>query len=315
MDTDPGLDALVTPLRADVLNGSAQISRTAAEVFRRAAVRAKAGSPAELRWALGGVATAILAAQPAMASLVTLVRQVLAAADAAEDVEGGRHAAARAAEAFRVEIDARTADAATRAAAVLPESGPLVTISSSSTVEAALIASLPGRTDPVICLESRPLNEGRGLAERLARAGLQVTFAVDAAAESVVAGSAAVVFGADSIGDAGVVNKIGSAALAHAAVRAGVPVYVVADETKILPHGFPQYVEDSRPGGEVWESPSGIHVWNRYFEVVPMDAVTAVVTDTATLSSTGMEAFRADIVVPDRLRKWARRIASGPDNG
>jgi len=37
-----------------------------------------------------------------------------------------------------------------------------------------------------------------------------------------------------------VVNKIGSAMIAQAAVAAGVPVYVLADEKKILPRHFPQ---------------------------------------------------------------------------
>lgn len=308
MDRSKRFDDLVAPLRADVVSGAGVLAKTAAEVLRRAAIRLQAGSLEELRWEIGEVSRRVLEAQPAMASLVILVRDVMEAVESAESLEDGRHAAAAAADDFRQGFETRADYTARHAVGLLPVGGLVGTMSSSSTVLAALLheAAPPGLR--VLCFESRPKNEGRALASSLANAGLEVSYAVDAAAEALVPTCGAIILGADSVGDRGVVNKIGSAAIASAAVRAGVPVYVLADETKILPPGFPQILDDDRPGEEVWESaPGDVRVWNRYFEVVPMEHVTAVVTETGVLDAEGLEAARREMDFPDGLRAWAGR--------
>jgi translation initiation factor 2B subunit (eIF-2B alpha/beta/delta family) len=333
MDDDAHLDAVVAPLRADTVSGAAVVARIAAEVMRRAAVRLPAASLEELRWGLGRVAVRVLDAQPSMAPLVRLLQDVLSAVADAGTLQDARHAAVDAAEEFSVGLDARAEAVAEQAAAILPMDEMVATISSSSTVRTVLLGSrasgvggsLEGRgsgalprpsddaaaarpgTPPrrVLCLESRPMQEGRVLAEFLAREGVDVTFAVDAAAFALLPRCGAVLLGADSIGDAGVVNKIGSAALAHAADAAGVPVYVLCDETKILPPGFPQIVDDDRPASEVWKAPAGVRVWNRYFETLPLEKVTGVVTEDGVLTPEQLEARRARQDFPGFLRRWA----------
>jgi translation initiation factor eIF-2B subunit delta len=306
MDAEDRLQALVAPLRSDVVSGAATVAKTAAEVMRRAAIRLPAGSLEELRWGLGEAGRRVLEAQPAMAPLVLLVRSVLAAAERAAGVEDGRHAAASAAEEFRGQLERRSRAVAERAAAeILQGRATVATISQSSTVRAALLAGEQARSRTVVCFESRPMREGRELAASLAAEGVQVTFAVDAAAHSLVPSCEVVLMGADSIGDRGVVNKIGSAALAQAAARHGVPVYVLADESKLLPHGFPQPVDDDRPGEEVWTPQPRLRIWNRYFEVVPIEDVTGVVTEAAVLDAAGLERLRDGIAFPEPLRRWA----------
>jgi len=305
MDSEERLQALVAPLRSDVVSGAATVAKTAAEVMRRAAIRLPAGSLEELRWGLGEASRLVLESQPAMAPLVLLVRNVLAAVGTAARVEDGRHAAARAAEEFRAGLETRVRAVAERAVEALAGRRRVATISSSSTVLAALSVGGEARTRAVVCFESRPMREGRALAEALANEGIQVTFAVDAAVASLVPACDVVLMGSDSIGDRGVANKIGSASLALAAMEANVPVYVLADSSKILPRGFPQRVEDDRPGAEVWESPGGVSVWNRYFELLPLDHVTAVVTEWGTLSAEELEARRSRMEFPEALRRWA----------
>jgi len=73
MDTDQRLDALVAPLRADVVSGASVVGRMAAEVLREAAMYAQAVSLEEYRSELGEICAKVLDAQPAMATLVTLV--------------------------------------------------------------------------------------------------------------------------------------------------------------------------------------------------------------------------------------------------
>lgn len=280
MASDPSFDDLVAPLRADNVSGASELSRTAADVLRRAAVRVRAGSVDEFRRGLGEVARRVREAQPSMAPLVTLTRRVLGAVEGAESLEDARHAAARAADEFRAGFDARVEAVVKAATEVLPPGGTVGTISASGTVRALLESEAGPRGIRVVCFESRPMNEGRALAEALAEAGVEVTYAVDAAIDSLASRCDVVLFGTDAIGDAGVVNKIGSRALARAAVEAGVPVYVLADHTKLLPRGHPQVLDDERPGEEVWaDAPDTVTVWNRYFEVVPTELVTGVVLE------------------------------------
>lgn len=305
MDTDQSLDALVAPLRADIVSGASVLGRMAAQLLGRAAMHAQAGSLEEYRSELGELCAKVLDAQPAMAPLVTLVRDVLASVEASVDLESARHAAVRAAEAFGNGIESRAESVAARAAALLPSGGTVATISSSSTVRATLTHEEARAIGQVICFESRPIREGEILATALARAGVAVTFAVDAAASMLMGECDTVLLGADSIGDLGVVNKIGSAGLVDAALRHDVPVMVASDETKILPTGFPQPLADDRPPEEVWAAPAGVRVWNRYFEPVELERVTVVVTESAALTPPEVEELRKGIVLPPGLRAWA----------
>ena len=305
MDTDQRLDALVAPLRADVESGSSALGRMAAEVLGRAAMDAQAGSLEEYRLRLNELSVKVLDAQPAMATLVTLVRDVLTSVEASADLEAARHAAVRTAEAFGSGLESRVESVATRAAALIPSGATVATISSSSTVQATLTHEGARAVGQVICFESRPMREGEILATALAKAGVAVTFAVDAAASTLMGECDTVLLGADSIGDLGVVNKIGSAGLVDAAIRRGVPVMVVSDETKILPTGFPQHLADDRPPEEVWRAPAGVRVWNRYFEPFELERVTMVVTESDALTPAEVEELREGIVLPPGLQAWA----------
>ena len=300
------LDALVAPLRADVVSGATAIARTAAEVFRRGAEGADVDGAGELQELLSELAVRILDAQPAMAPLFHLGERVLGAAGGTGDLEAARQGAVDAAARFRAELEAVGDAVARHAVPLLPREGRVVTHSASSTVAAALKAAVrDGRELEVVCLESRPMSEGRNLARWLAEEGVDVVHAVDAAAWTLTDDAAAVVTGADSVGDRGVVNKIGSRALAAAAREAGIPFHVLTDRTKLLPPGFPQPVEDDRPGDEIWRSPAGITVWNRYFESLPAERVDRFVLEDGALSPAEVSEARRDLRVPDPLREWA----------
>jgi len=299
------LEALVAPLRADVVSGAAVVARAAADTVRRASVRAPAETAAELRGTLGKLVVHILDAQPAMAPLVSLGTRVLHAADRHGDLEDVRRAVAEEAEAFRGDLEKGTETVGRLASRELPDEGTVLTISSSSTVRATLLYGAPTRQLEVICLESRPVSEGRTLAEALARRGIRTVYAVDAAAGRLLDRVGLVLMGADSVGDRGIVNKIGSAAIAAGAAERGVPVVVTADRTKLLPPRFPQGVDDDRPAEEVWRAPAGIRVWNRYFEVVPTAHVTRIVTEDGAFPPEEVARRRMHLDTPPELRSWA----------
>lgn len=307
MDASKRLDALVATLREDVVSGASELVRTAADILSHAADGVHVDSVPALRAAVAHACVRMLDAQPAMAPLVPLAGTVLDAIGGAASVEEAREAARAAARDFADAIPTRAAALARRAAPLLPREGDVLTLSSSSTVLGTLLLDPTARRGKVVVLESRPVREGRDAARALGRAGVPVLFAVDAAVGTLVAECACVLLGADSIGDRGVVNKIGSLAAVLAARHAGVPVLFVADGTKILPPGFPQYLADDRPTGQVWHAPSGVRVWNRYFEAVPLEEPDRVVTEDAVLSAAQVDAHRRSLAVPEELRGWAER--------
>lgn len=307
------LDALVAPLRANVVSGAAVVARTAAEVVRRAAIRVPAGSAAELRVTLAELVVRILDAQPAMAPLVALGSRVLEAAGEGGSLEDARRAVAHEAEGFRIELERGTRAVGKAAARELPKRGTILTLSSSSTVRATLLERVDNRDLEVVCLEARPMSEGQAMAEALARAGIPVLYAVDAAAGSLLERVDLVLMGADSVGDRGIVNKIGSAALARDASARGIPFVVATDGTKLLPPGFPQPVDDDRPAEEVWRAPAGVRVWNRYFEIIPPTHVTTIVTEEGAGSPAEVDGDRRRLQVPEELRRWARERAASSE--
>lgn len=298
------LDALVAPLRADVVSGATVVARAAAAAMRRGAVALPADSPLELRRELEALAVKVLDAQPAMAPLVELLDSVLSALPEEGPVAEARRIAAEAAESFRVRLEERSVRVARRLASALPAGSTLLTLSSSNTVRSGLVEAQSTEIE-VVCLESRPMNEGQGLARTLALAGIAVTLAVDSAAESLIPKCDLVILGADSVGDRGVVNKIGSVGIARSARAHAIPVWIAADRSKWLPPGFPQIHADERPGDEIWRGVRGVRVWNRYFECLPWELVDRIVTDEGDLTPGELDRRRGDLSVAPALQAWA----------
>lgn len=173
-----------------------------------------------------------------------------------------------------------------------PERGALVvmTCSYSSTVLRVLTAI--GGGVAVIVAESRPLNEGVQLARDLLAAGIaSVELSTDAQMAVDVQRSDVVLVGADSVGSAGVVNKVGTMLLALAAADCDVPMFAVTVSDKVgdaLDRRMQQVGfdgEENSPDEVLSEKErrqSGLArlgVRNVYFEATRLDLFAAVVTE------------------------------------
>ncbi|HEX6642905.1 MAG TPA: hypothetical protein VF215_17445, partial [Thermoanaerobaculia bacterium] len=227
---------IIEAIRNDTRRGASDLVRDALDAF--AATIDEMPSSAALQPRIEQTARAILDAQPAMAPLLALACTVLRATSAAP--EGSAAAARQALLEFGARLDRIAREVPERADALIPAGGRVLTLSASSTVRRALFFVAARRTFDVVCLEGRPGFEGRDMAAQIAARGIPVTIAVDAACGAHVRDCDVVLVGADSIGDLGIVNKIGTRAAAVLARRTGVPIYAIADSTKLLPTGWPQ---------------------------------------------------------------------------
>ncbi len=165
-------------------------------------------------------------------------------------------------------------------AALVRSRSLVLTYSNSTAVRLALWRAMgAGRRFEVVCSESRPMREGVILARRLAALGIPVHLVVDAALAEWMERANLVLLGADGVMADVVVNKVGTGPLLHAAQRAGVPAFVLADASKWLPEGLAGIWRVREEAPEEIARPCGstLRVHNRYFGTSPLPLVTGVV--------------------------------------
>ena len=155
----------------------------------------------------------------------------------------------------------------------------VLTISWSSAVAAAIAKRDPDR---VVCILSEPGGEGRRMAEALADAAGTVEVMEDREALERLPADAVVV-GADAVTPTGVVNKVGTAALAAAAAASDrkIPRYAIAGDTKLVADEVPI------------DGP---------FESTPLELFTAIVTPDGPLTpSEARHLARSHPIHPDLM--------------
>jgi ribose 1,5-bisphosphate isomerase len=191
----------------------------------------------------------IVHARPAMGAIAGALGRVLASGRSDEQIL----------EEARGLLDAR--ERAGRAIAVLLSphlNGVVMTHSNSATVQEAVEHTPPDR---LVCTVSEPGEEGRELVEALRGSGLPVDLVDDSDAEHAVATVDLLLLGADTVfHDGSLVNKVGTAGLARAAQKAGVPVVVACEVIKLAPE------EPRKPGEE-------------RFDLTPPDLISSYVTE------------------------------------
>ncbi len=294
----------VEDVRNDETHGSAYISIRALEVLRDAAAVADGWE------AVADAARALRDARPTMTALATRIDRVMAEAERTPEAVLGRAEQAvsdaivadETAAAKAVELLASDGESGTEAKVAIGD-GPIVTLSRSGTATAALSSI----DRPIVVSESRPANEGVGVAERLAADGRDVTLVTDAALgylltpeserpENDGMGAAATtpavaLVGADTVlADGSVVNKTGTRLLALAAARVDVPLYVVTARDKIAPEETfrTEFGDDAdlyEDGCRDGDQDRGFDVLNPIFDRTPADLVAGVITEDGALDT------------------------------
>jgi translation initiation factor 2B subunit (eIF-2B alpha/beta/delta family) len=220
----PSLEVRVEELRSDRRTGASSLARRAVEALLEAI---EAGSdPVEAARALAG-------ARPAMGAIAGALGRVLAVGPEPE----------RVVEEARALIAQR--DRAAKAIAVLlgPDlHGTVMTHSASATVREAVLHTPPAK---LVCTVSEPFAEGRPFAEELRAEGLAVELVDDEDGPHAVKTVGLLLLGADTVyRDGSLVNKVRTRALAEAANRAGVPVFVACETFKLAPFDPPEPPEE-----------------------------------------------------------------------
>lgn len=188
---------------------------------------------------------------------------------------------ARGLEELKKDVERSTRQAAERAARGIEGLRSLITLSSSSVVEEAIIMASPHE---VYVMESRPLMEGAKVAGRLKEAGVRVKLVVDSAAgelirEGVIEGA---LVGGDALFEDYLVNKVGTLPLAVLCRHFDRPFFVALQWFKSMGMRFEEFYGPGRllqpPGG--LRDPLEVHrdlpSLNFYFDLTPCELISTV---------------------------------------
>ncbi len=160
--------------------------------------------------------------------------------------------------------------------------GILMTFSNSSTAAHIIIAcqhlNYPSK---VICSEGRPVMEGLVMARRLTTGGVPVTVYTDAALMSRIDEVDAVWVGGDSLSHNGLVNKVGSRALAMLAKAHDIPFISLMSSDKLMSPNLHPFFRclPQNPREIASDDADDLDVINEYYEQIPLNMIDYIFTE------------------------------------
>ena len=271
------MEKLLKPLGDDNTSGSVQIALHAMKRIRRI-IRDK-NTRVTVRL-LGRIAEQLILAQPSMGIMLNLAHGI-------GKMKGKalRNDMLLFLDGFETSIETHRRLIAGKVFNLLKGKNSVVmTYSASSTVlESLKFAYKHGRKFSVVILESRPMNEGRKMMVSLAKSSIPVTYMTDAAGMSMLVSEQVdtILLGGDALYGDGFVCKTGSRAIAGLCAGRKVHVYGLCGTEKTVPEELKsRFVVVDRPAKELTDFRNKfVTVLNRYFEVVPSDLFTGIITD------------------------------------
>jgi translation initiation factor 2B subunit (eIF-2B alpha/beta/delta family) len=262
----------------DRTQGAAELARESLRLLVDSALTLEASTLVDWHRSLLERAQRLAGCRPSMAAIRHLIECWQATEVTLDDrpLDEGRRIAAAAGRDLIEQSRRATEQAAEHLAHYLGAGRILMTHSLSSTIVAVFTRLAPLGVAAIVT-ESRPLQEGYRLAERLSTLGVPTTLMTDVQMGLFVARADAVIVGADSrCPDGSLINKAGTYLLALAARDQGIPFYVCSERFKQRPvdWGDPEWeqMDPGELGAPVW---AGVTVANEYFDRTPARLISA----------------------------------------
>lgn len=222
--------------------------------------------------------------QPMMASIVNFCNKIL------EEIEKYQDSIKETifdySNKFLSNLDNKTQRISIYASSLIYSGMEIATYSYSKTIAEMLnYAKKQGKEFIVLCSESRPLNEGITLARYLGEKDIKTILVTDAMLFSNIKEAEIIFVGADSLNKDGIINKVGTSALAKIAFYESIPFYHLCSIDKILPYDYPIIKETNRNPEEILnDNINNVRVKNKYFDTTPFDYITGIITEKGILT-------------------------------
>ncbi|MEF8880120.1 MAG: hypothetical protein V5A64_07015 [Candidatus Thermoplasmatota archaeon] len=284
IDLPEDVQKKIDSIKSDNTSGSTELAKQTAETL----VLLTQKQQEDFKTALKTTCYQLHRAQPSMASIFNLVNHVMLLAERnQQDVYGNVRSGCKS---FIKNIENSAHRIAKNFKQMIKDGFTILTHSYSSTILNTLIDVNKKLDFNIICTESRPMYEGRKLAENLGREGIDVRLIADSAMFLFLKKADAVVVGCDAISRRGVLNKIGTSCLATSAEKTKTPCYVLCNQNKILPLGFHLKEEKEKNSDEITSKKmKNVSPVNYYFEYTNLDLFTNIVTEKGVQSKKDIE--------------------------
>lgn len=300
----PEINRLVDKIANDRVSGASTIARNAAECLDTYAAwvldNLNKISPEDYIKELISLGQNLVRAQPTMAPIINSVNEIISSTKheaGSSERSAKTHAEKRlkvlctitksSARRYLVESKLALETIAHSYKDVLKSKDILMTISASSAVEGLLLEAFKDSLDfKVFVPESRPMYEGRLMAERLANKGVKIILIADHAMFHYLSECSSILIGADRVTPEGVINKIGTYGLAIAAKELKIPLYCISERMKFIQNVSPienlivyQPEEQIYPIDQAKNKPDKLNVKNIYFDFTPMSYISKFLTE------------------------------------
>jgi len=330
MTNDPPVSDAVESTAADIasmeIRGAATIASAAADAVAAQARETadETADPEAFERAVRRAGRRLYDTRPTAVSLPNALRYTLGRMEG-DEVDSLRDSVIGAATAFTDRLGRAQRDLGRVGANRLRDGDTVMTHCHSTDALACVEHAVKqGKDVSAIVKETRPRNQGHITARELRDMGVDVTLIVDSAARRYLDDADHVLVGADSIAaDGGVVNKIGTSALAVNARERGVPIMVAAQTIKLHPDTLTGHTVEieMRDEAEVIDADAReeigeIAVENPAFDVTPPRYVDAIVTESGQFPPESIVTLMRELFGESADRPWeepdATTDATGP---
>jgi eIF-2B alpha/beta/delta-like uncharacterized protein len=277
--TEYNLENLIQVIKNDNIHGANWLSNAAIKVLITASIHENINRVDLLHKKLWRIGVKLASTRPSMVSLTNKIGFLLYELNKISDLKEYRSKVIELGNMIIDSSETNTKLIAMNLRSVVGDEKSIFTYSYSGTVVDAI--KEVGYKN-IIVTESRPMMEGKLLAKELGEEGCNVVLMVDGAVDLYIHLADVCIIGADSVQYNGsVVNKVGSKLLGYSAKNNSVPFYVLCDTSKFnVKHylGLDIELEEKTPS-EVSEPLTNVTVKNPYFEIIPPELITGVITE------------------------------------
>jgi translation initiation factor 2B subunit (eIF-2B alpha/beta/delta family) len=324
------IDALVDEIKNDNLSGSSILAFRAAECLDAFAEEVAQNhsdfSPDDYLNELLSLGKRLISAQPTMAAVLNCVNEIITSVLKNNDFSNKGLAFSQkkqlqylctntqvVSRKFILDLKLAQETIANSYTEILKNNDTVMTISSSGSVEMLLATGYENSLELTVFVpESRPMFEGRLLAQRLANRGINCVLIADHAMFHYLDGCSKVIVGADRVIPAGILNKIGTYGLALAAHEKKVPFYCACECFKLVPDIIPlEKLNPQHPESQLYyiskddEKPETLEVKNIYFDFTPLKFISNFLTDCGMMDGKQLKDYIDNVkILPELMEKF-----------
>ena len=298
MPIQPEIKGYIDEIRNNRNEGASELARQSLQVLKFAVTSSRAANLQQFALDLNEVADGLRSARPVMAPIknaVTLFQRRISE-NKSKDLNSLKSASIAIADSIIKTSLESVHRIAEYAKGVLANNDIIMTQSFSSTVMGAFEAASRIYTLSAIVTRSGTSKIGQITAQRIQQYGVRVTYVDDTAIGLYIRQVKKVFVGADRIcSDGSLVNGVGTYSMALAAKSYGLPVYVLCESLKIDPtlKSDEADLEEKNPDEMVVQGvfPAEIVVRNPYFDITPVELITALITEDGVIPQSEIPAY------------------------